>query len=120
MVDERERHPSIHLREASMRSIPVVPWRFLWLALALALQARPALAQEPSPKPVKVTADAAYVNTAGNSEVQTLTGNEKVEYKSGKWLFTQDAAAVWGTDDGVENAGRYYAGLRGDYAFLTR
>jgi putative salt-induced outer membrane protein YdiY len=67
-----------------------------------------------------VTADAAYVNTAGNSEVQTLTGNEKVEYKSGKWLWTQDAAAVWGTDDGVENAGRYYAGLRADYAVATR
>ena len=104
-----------------MRSVPAVSRGFLWLTLVtLALPAPIALAQEPPPKPVKVTADAAYVNTAGNSEVQTLTGNEKIEYKTGKWLWTQDAAAVWGKDDGVENAGRYYAGLRADYALATR
>lgn len=104
-----------------MRSITAVA-RFALLSAVLAavLAARTALAQDAPPKPVKVTADASYVNTAGNSDVQTLTGNEKFEYKTGKWLFVQDAAAVWGTDDGVENAGRYYAGLRADYALSAR
>ena len=99
-----------------------VPCAFpLLLAIvACALSARPARAQGPPPKPVKVTADLGYVSTAGNSDVQTLTGNEKVEYKTGKWLWVQDAAAVWGKDHGVENAGRYYAGLRADYSLATR
>jgi putative salt-induced outer membrane protein YdiY len=94
------------------------------LATALALSAFAAsaslAADEPPPRPTKVTADFSYVSTAGNSEVQTLTGTEKLEHRTGKWLLTQDAAAVWGTDDGVENAGRYMAGLRGDYELSKR
>lgn len=84
------------------------------VGLALFVTSTVALADDPPPKPIKVTADFAYVNTAGNSDVQNLAGTEKFEYKSGKWLFTQDAGAVWGTDNGVENAGRYIVGLRGD------
>lgn len=77
-------------------------------------------ADEPPPKPTKLTGDFAYVSTAGNSETQTLTGTEKLEHKTGNWLFTQDAAAVWGTDSGVENAGRYLFGLRGDRTITKR
>ncbi len=88
--------------------------------LSLALAVSPGFAQDPPPKPLKLTADFGYVSTKGNSDVQTLTGTEKVEYKSGKWLFTQDAAAVWGTDNGVENAGRYLVGLRGDREITKR
>lgn len=95
----------------------VVPF---FLLSALSQAPGIARAEDPPPKPVKVTADMSYVNTAGNSEVQTLTGNEKFEYRTGKWLFAQDAAAVWGTDEGVENAGRYYAGLRADYSLAKR
>lgn len=91
------------------------------LAAAALLVARAAAAaDEPPPKPVKVTGDFGYVSTAGNSDVQTLTGTEKLEYKTGRWLWTQDAAAVWGTDHGVENAGRYMVGLRGDREITKR
>ncbi|MGH7681631.1 MAG: DUF481 domain-containing protein [Candidatus Eiseniibacteriota bacterium] len=79
-----------------------------------------ASAADAPPRPTKITGDLGYVSTAGNSDVQTLTGTEKLEYNSGKWLFTQDAAAVWGEDHGVENAGRYLAGLRADYAMTKR
>jgi putative salt-induced outer membrane protein YdiY len=73
-----------------------------------------ASAEDAPPKPLKITADLGYVSTAGNSEVQTLTATEKLESRHGAWLLTQDAGAVWGTDHGVENAGRYLLGLRAD------
>jgi hypothetical protein len=36
------------------------------------------------------------------------------------WKFTVEANAVWGSDHGVENAGRYLAGLRGDRSLNER
>lgn len=96
------------------------PARARWLAVIAALSfpvvlAAPLRAQdEPPPKPLKATADFGYVGTKGNSEVQTLTAGDKLEWKPGKWLLTQDGAAVWGTDHGKENAGRYFVGLRGE------
>ena len=82
---------------------------------ALAMLASPLRAQDAPPtKPLKATADFGYVGTKGNSDVQTLTSSDKLEWKPGKWLITQDGAAVWGTDHGVENAGRYFVGLRGE------
>ena len=86
---------------------------------ALALTVAPASADEPE-KPTQFTADAAYVQTGGNTDVMTLSGSEKLEHKRGPWLFTQDAAAVWGETEGVENAGRYRFGLRADYALNSR
>jgi putative salt-induced outer membrane protein YdiY len=77
-------------------------------------------AADPPAKPLKITGDLGYVSTAGNSDIQTLTATDKLEYTSGKWLFTQDGGAVWGTDSGVENAGRYFVGLRADRALSER
>jgi putative salt-induced outer membrane protein len=104
----------------SFRQTPIV---IAAIAAAVALDAGlapRARADEPPPKPVKVKADLGYVSTAGNTEVQTLTGTEKIEYKTGSWLFTQNAAAVWGTEKGAETAGRYLAGLRADRNFSKR
>jgi putative salt-induced outer membrane protein YdiY len=81
---------------------------------ALAFMAVVAAADEPPPRSTHVTIDLGYVNTAGNSEIQTFTGSEKLEALQGVWKLTLDANAVWGTDHGVENAGRYLAGVRGD------
>lgn len=103
------------MRSNESTRFPTVHAVFSAACLALLFAAAPArAADEPPPKPVKVTADVGYVSTRGNSDVQTLTGAEKFEYRSGKWLLTQDAAAVWGSESGVENAGRYLLGLRGD------
>jgi putative salt-induced outer membrane protein YdiY len=81
---------------------------------ALVLFAAVAVAEEAPPKSTHVTVDLGYVNTAGNSEVQTFSGSEKLEALHGVWKLTLDADAIWGSDHGVENAGRYLAGLRGD------
>ena len=94
------------------------------LALILITLALPAVAfaQDAAPpeKPTKLTADFGFIQTDGNSEVTTLSGNDKLEHKSGRWLFTQEAIAVWGETDGVESAGRYGFRLRGDRALSER
>jgi putative salt-induced outer membrane protein YdiY len=88
--------------------------------VALPLLAPSVFAQDQAPvKPFKATADLGYVGTKGNSEVQTLTANDKLEWKPGRWLVTQDGAAVWGSDHGVENAGRYFVGLRGERELIS-
>jgi putative salt-induced outer membrane protein len=93
----------------------------LLVVLACALPPRVAsAADEPPPKPLKATGDFGYVSTAGNSDVKTLNSSDKIEYTNGRWLFTQDGAAVWGTDHGIENAGAYMVGLRADYKLAER
>jgi len=81
---------------------------------ALLLSPAIGLAQEATPKSVSLTAGLGYVSSAGNSEVQTLSVTDKLVGRNGKWLLTQDGDALWGTNAGVENAGRYLFGLRGD------
>ena len=89
------------------------------LLLSTATLTHPARAAD-APPPTKITADLGYVSTAGNSEVQTLTASDKIEQRHDRWLFSQDGAAVWGADHGVENAGRYGLALRADYAVSDR
>src|SRR5262249_18572471 len=64
--------------------------------------------------------DFGYVQTGGNTDVTTVSGNDKLERRTGSWLFTQEAGAVWGQTDGVESAGRYAFGLRTDRRFDER
>jgi putative salt-induced outer membrane protein YdiY len=88
------------------------------IVFALALAGAPALAQDTQPdKPTKIAADAAYISTNGNTETTTISGGDKLEHKTGNWLFTQEARATWGKADGEENAGNYLALLRPDYLF---
>jgi putative salt-induced outer membrane protein YdiY len=101
--------------------IPVLSTAALALALAGAIPSA-ASAQDPAPeeKPTKLTADLAFIQTDGNTEVTTISGGEKIEHKLTKWAFLQEARAVWGETDGVETAGRYDATLRGDYLLSSR
>ena len=71
-------------------------------------------------KATKITADAAYIATNGNTETTTISGGDKLEHKHANWLFTQEARAVWGETDGVETAGKYTASLRPDYLFSEK
>lgn len=95
--------------------------RLLLLSLASLLLPSVAQAQDAVEEdPTKLTADFGYIQTDGNSEVTTLTGNEKFEHRAGNWLFTQEGIAVWGETDGVESAGRYGFRLRGDRSLGDR
>jgi len=86
----------------------------------LALMTVLSAVEEAPPQSTHVTFDLGYVSTAGNSDIQTFTGSGKLEALQGVWKLTLDANAVWGTDNGVENAGRYLAGLRGDRSLDRR
>lgn len=92
-------------------------WIFVLCTLAIATVSlhSPARAQdEAAERPTHFTADFSYVATGGNSDAQTLAGNEKLEHKTGQWLFGQRALAVWGTSNDVESANRYLFELRAD------
>ena len=88
----------------------------LLLAVSLTIAARPSSAQDVAQtKPTKIAADAAYISTNGNTETTTISGGDKIDHKTGDWLFTQEARATWGKADGQENVGNYMALLRPDY-----
>ncbi|MBI1798272.1 MAG: DUF481 domain-containing protein [Candidatus Eisenbacteria bacterium] len=96
-----------------------IPSLILALA-ALGATTVSAIAADAPPKTTHAVADLGYVGTAGNSQIQTLSGSEKLELLLRPWKLTQDGAAVWGSDDGTENAGRYLFGLRGDREVNSR
>ncbi|MGH7742242.1 MAG: DUF481 domain-containing protein [Candidatus Eiseniibacteriota bacterium] len=77
-------------------------------------------ADAPPAKPLSATAKLGYVQTGGNTDVLTLLAGDQLGWVSGHWTLKQDADAVYGRDHGVENAGRYFLGLRGDYTLSAR
>lgn len=70
--------------------------------------------------PVKATMNVGYVQTGGNTEVVTMLASDKLAWKTGSWVYTQDAEAVYGKNQGIENAGRYNFGLRADDGLSAR
>ncbi|MFI5371462.1 MAG: DUF481 domain-containing protein [Candidatus Eisenbacteria bacterium] len=106
------------MRRFDLAALPLATLALAWLLSAVPV--RIARAADAPPPPDHLTADVGYVNTSGNSRMQTLTASDKLEHRRARWLFTQEAAAVWGTTDGVENAGRYGVGLRADYELNKR
>jgi hypothetical protein len=94
----------------------VSPFRARALAVAalVALSGRAASAQDPDP--VRLTIDLGFVSTSGNTEVTTFNMGEKLTYTTGKWLFGQAAAAIYGETDGSSTAEQYDAALRAEYS----
>ena len=66
-------------------------------------------------KPLKVTAGVAYLNASGNTDVTSLTVNERIEWTRPRFLWTQSANAINGTTDGDETANLLALGVRGDW-----
>lgn len=100
-----------------MRSSPLLHRAVVTLVVSL-LSVTTAAAQEVKPdsaKPLKVTAGLAYLNASGNTDVTTLTVNERIEWKRPRFLWTQSLNAVNGTNDGEESANLLAIGLRGDW-----
>jgi putative salt-induced outer membrane protein YdiY len=102
-----------------MRSLRL-SFLFLGLALPGALSAQ-APATPPAPKKIEFSGDASFVTTTGNTKITSMGGAEKLIYRPhAKWMFTQGAKVIYGTNKGEVNAENYYAGLRVDYAFSPR
>ncbi|HEU4830058.1 MAG TPA: DUF481 domain-containing protein [Gemmatimonadales bacterium] len=75
-----------------------------------------ARAQDPAPPPppFKITANAGLVSAAGNTEITTLSGDQRIEFRpaGSGWTFTQHLGAVYGRTDGVTSANRIKGGVR--------
>ena len=91
----------------------------LALLVALAFAPVAAHAQE-SPDSTTALVDLGYVQTSGNTDVQTITGRERIERFSGPWTFAQEATAVQGETSDIETTARYTALLRAGYDFSPR
>ena len=93
----------------------------LALVLAVLSPVAPARAQDaPRPDSTAVLIDFGYVQTSGNTDIQTVTGRERIERFTGAWKLIQEATAVQGQDRGVETTARYTALLRANYDFSAR
>ena len=85
---------------------------------ALTLWALPMHAQAAKPdttKPLKVTAGVAFLDASGNTEVTTLSINERLEWKRPRFLWTQSINGINSSTDGEESANLLAIGLRGDW-----
>ena len=80
------------------------------LASATAQAAKPDTA-----KPLKVTAGLAYLDASGNTDVTSLTVNERLEWTRPHFVWAQSANAINGTTDGEESASLLAIGVRGDW-----
>ena len=83
-------------------------------AIALASAAAQA-AKSDTAKPLKVTAGIAYLDASGNTDVTSLTVNERLEWNRRRFVWTQFANAINGSTDGEESANLLAVGLRGDW-----
>lgn len=99
----------------------LAPFRRPALCAAFVIAAaspRLAAAQDTKPdtaKSLKVTAGAAYLDASGNTDVTSLSLNERLEWKRPNFVWTQSANAVNGTTNGEETANLIALGLRGDW-----
>jgi len=71
-------------------------------------------------KPVNFTGDVGFVNTAGNTHLTTLNFGDKLTAQTGKVLFTQTFALVYGKNDSVQTANSQLIRGRADYSFNRR
>ena len=99
--------------------------RWSGFVLALALVAFPgvpeAAAQDASPPDSTAgLIDIGYVQTSGNTDVQTVTGRERIEHYTGAWTFAQELTAVQGETSDIETTARYTALLRAGYDLSER
>lgn len=90
-------------------------------ALAL-LRAVPLAAQDSPKKPLALTASVSFVDAAGNTDVTTLSGDQRLEYvpTGSGWTLSEFVALVYGRTDGVTSANALKLGGRADRAFTDR
>jgi len=91
------------------------------IALLVALALAPVAAHaQGTPDSTAAIVDLGYLQTSGNTDVQTLTGRERIEHYNGAWKFAQELTAVQGETKSVETTARYTALLRAGYDFTDR
>ena len=67
-------------------------------------------------KKIQDSAELSYVQTGGNTDIMTFSGNNTLKYGfSEKWAGSWVVGILYGETDGVNNAERYNTDLRTDY-----
>ena len=94
--------------------------RLVVLGLAVSLAPDALQSQAKPAPPVEVTADLGFVSTSGNTDVTTLSANEKIVLTSGAWKLTHYFGTVYGKIKDSVNTSIWRTGLRGDRAFTER
>jgi putative salt-induced outer membrane protein len=99
---------------------PIVLLTATGLAI-LAAAALPLQAQEADGQ-VHLVGNLSFVNTAGNSKLTTLSGDETLRKMTtdSLWKFQQTAAAVYGRSDDSTSASAFNAGVRADRILSSR
>lgn len=87
--------------------------------VALGAAAVPAAAQDAS-KPVAVTVDLGFVNTAGNTAVTTVNAGDKLVYTAARFVLTQTFGVVYGRTGDSTTTNQWKAGARLDYQVIPR
>jgi len=98
--------------------MPRKPSSVSLLLAAIVLGASTVHAQAAKPdttKPLKVTAGVAFLDASGNTDVTTLSINERLEWKRPHFLWTQSINGINSSTDGEESANLLAIGLRGDW-----
>ncbi|WP_310572287.1 DUF481 domain-containing protein [Gemmatimonas sp.] len=81
----------------------------------LSLFAMSAAAQEAPKRPYEFAGDFSLAASQGNQQVTTIALGQRYTYTFAHWKFSQSAAALRGTANGVRNAELYQLALRSDY-----
>jgi putative salt-induced outer membrane protein len=85
------------------------------LLTGVVLFAGSAQAQDAPKRPYEVAGDFSLAASQGNQQVTTIALGQRYSYKFARWKFSQSAAVLRGTANGVRNAELYQIALRGDY-----
>jgi putative salt-induced outer membrane protein len=74
-----------------------------------------AQAQDAPKRPYEFAGDFSLAASQGNQQVTTIALGQRYSYKFAHWKFSQSAAALRGTANGVRNAELYQLAVRSDY-----
>ena len=109
-------------RRATERHAPVARGLMGTAVVLASLCPAPLAAQEPPKKPLTATASVAFVDAAGNTDVTTLSGDQRLEYAppGSGWTLSEFVALVYGRTDGVTSANALKLGARADRALSDR
>lgn len=116
----RDHRLHAHRLKGSCRAFPKLLRLGVFLALLMGwvpAGGSPVSAQDAQEsKSFRNQTELAAVSTTGNSDLRTLTFNNRLEYDfSARFMGSWDLAALYGKQDGETNAERYSTDLRLDY-----
>ncbi len=98
------------MKTTRIRNFAVIIW------VAMILIPNGATFAEEQEKKWEDSAELSYVQTGGNTDVMTFSGNNTLKYNfSEKWASTWKLGALYGETDGENNAERYYTDIQTDY-----